>query len=708
MRQVNQDDSLLFPNDRNNVLNSVYASALAFPQQVELVQPEMVQPEGVSQPLPKTVNVNMQPTVDLRLPHDGNPLVGQNGPLHDMRDDVLTVIDRDQFGHVLLIGSSGCGKTTTSFMVAKERFCVYVECRANGTAAHPFHIDSTKLKHPRGAPQYDAIKRRLTRELLARCSLLGILHKLTDGGLTPFQWHLLSISDNRRYAEALASLRSVFDGRVDSDLVGRILRAVADQVGQKPTLIVDEVHLLVETQRTVVVNLAKPEDKVDTFGASVCAITTEFGAALASCVWIGTQVSLEQSARLASAVFKSDGQTPVYAFCSFPYVEQGRFAELAEQILGEEYVPASWLMYGRPRGLAELINTRLRSSISPGQIIANVCRRSRIGAEIRRVLAGDFGLTDLLDLWLASIQWDVNHDVDRDGERFVPQRWGGTLAFTSQFARTQSWEQPMRTGGSLVQIEQRSQLAFEHILDEPVLVDAIMSYLGSLGGETPHQQLFRHAATKCCNFQGEPSIRGQLLDVAVLCKVVSLSADTTLSTWLPLSNAAFADVRDATFSVQRIVSGKGVLNRWVRAVLEAPNDDFIPGVVARNVCVRPETAAGADGAFVAFVQGRPVFVTVACAWYSDGVKSEKWKDQVQRSSVLFNQFTKKDGSGEAAQHFERNRTELRGALDAHEHRTLRVLFELPSRKGQQPANNVEGDALVVDNRNVSKVLGEQF
>ncbi len=153
----------------------------------------------------------------------------------------------------------------------------------------------------------------------------------------------------------------------------------------------------------MVINSAKPEEKVDTFGAAVCGVTLELGALLASCVWIGTQVSLEQSARLASAVFKSDGHTPVYAFCSFPYVEQVRFAELAKQILGEEYEDASWLLYGRPRALAELITTRVGSNVPPDQVIAKVCGRSRIVDEIRRVLDSAFGVTDLLDLWLASI-----------------------------------------------------------------------------------------------------------------------------------------------------------------------------------------------------------------------------------------------------------------------------------------------------------------
>ncbi len=266
----------------------------------------------------------------------------------------------------------------------------------------------------------------------------------------------------------------------------------------------------------------------------------------------------------------------------------------------------------------------------------------------------------------------------------------------------------MTTGGSLIRGDDRPQLAFEHILDEPVLVDAIVSYLESLGGDSPFSRLLKHAVVKCCNSQPEPSIRGQLLDVVVLCKLVSLQGDTPLSNWLPLPEGTAQEARSATFNVTKIVSGKGVLNHWLKAVFAAPEEDFVPGVKARNVCLRPETAAGADGAFAAFHGDSVVIVTVACAWYSKGVTRRKWEDQAKRSSVLFNQFCSKASVSTAAKNCKERSETLRALLNANAHTNLRVLVELPRRQGEVPAENAWRGAVVVDERNVGQVLDPQL
>lgn len=41
--------------------------------------------DGARVPLPTTADVNLQPKVDFRLPHDDNPLIGSDWPLFDMR-----------------------------------------------------------------------------------------------------------------------------------------------------------------------------------------------------------------------------------------------------------------------------------------------------------------------------------------------------------------------------------------------------------------------------------------------------------------------------------------------------------------------------------------------------------------------------------------------------------------------------------------------
>ena len=681
--------------EKGSILNQLYAAALenGFPTaQIELVEPQMIKLEDVQVPLPKTVNALLQPSLDLRLPHDGNPLIGDSGPLHDMRDDVLRVIDSPAFAHVVLIGSSGCGKTTTSFMVAKERFCIYLECweqlRDGSASRLSFHMNRNKMVDE---TELGAIRRRFKREVLARCALLAILHKTRS--ITPYQWLLLSLSDSWHFNDMLKAVRKTVKTRkMDFD---HVFRAVTSQLERPPSLIVDEANLLVG-ERKVQFN---SDDKVDAFGASVKAVSS-LSSHLASCIWIGTKVRLEQSARVTSAVAKTDGRIETFAFCSFPYISAEEFSIRITSILGSDFAWAAGLLYGRARPLATLVQRRVASALQDVQsVIAEVCSSTRVVDEIQSVMnpnAG-FGDSDLLDLWAAAICYDP------DGNCFCPERYGGTLAFTDGFAF--GLNGGYKTGGRIeTGVSSRPQLAFKHIVDEPILVDGIISYFLQKGGDSPHDRLYHRAADKCVNFGGEPSIRGQLLDVAVLCKAVSSQGDARLDAWLPLAIQSFDDVRDATFNVSRIVSGKGVLQRWLDMVLTKPDDEFFPGLAARNVCVRPETMAGADGAFAAFRDGTCVIVTIACAWYSEGVPKKKWQDQADRSSRLERQFLQK----EKGQKDTSKNEAVKELLNQHNPLTLRVLFELPTRQGSPAGGHVQDGALVVDKRNVHQVLCPRF
>ncbi len=680
--------------EKGSILNQLYAAALenGFPTaQIDPVEPQMIQLQGVQVPLPMTVNTLLQPFLDLRLPHDGNPLIGARGPLHDMRDDVLRVIDSPAFAHVVLIGSSGCGKTTTSFMVAKERFCIYLECwgrlRDGSASRFSFHMNQGKMVDE---TELGAIKRRFKREVVARCTLLAILRARAN--ISPYQWLLFSLSNDEHYRLMLKAIHKVVKRySMDYDCVLHAVKTALDK--QCPSLIVDEANLLVG-ERNVVVS---DNDKVDAFGASVMAVSA-LSSHLASCIWIGTKVRLEQSARVTSAVAKTDGRIETFAFCSFPYISAEEFSIRITSILGGDFAWAAGLLYGRARPLATLVQRRVASAHQDAQsVIAQVCSSTRVVEEIQSVMGTGFGDSDLLDLWAAAICYDP------DGNCFCPERYGGTLAFTDGFASL--FPGGYKTGGSIqAGVSTRPQLAFKHIVDEPILVDGIISYFLLKGGDSPHARLYHRAADKCVNFQEEPSIRGQLLDVAVLCKAVSFQGVARLDAWLPLGDQSFVDVRDATFNVSRIVSGKGVLQRWLDMVLTKPDDEFFPGLAARNVCVRPETMAGADGAFAAFRNGKCVIVTIACAWYRDGVPKKKWQDQAGRSSRLERQFLKKEKGQEDTPKNEA----VRKLLDLHKPLTLRLLFELPKRQGSPAGGNVEDGALVVDNRNVNQVLCPRF
>lgn len=357
------------------------------------------------------------------------------------------------------------------------------------------------------------------------------------------------------------------------------------------------------------------------------------------------------------------------------------------------------------------------------QVVRLAVKGIRLVEEIKRVVDNKgFGTTDLLSLWMASICYD---DARKE-ERFCPERVGGTLTFTLGFKNF--GKQEYKTGGDVLE-GGADKLSFEHVLDEPFLVPAIVEYLGAETSRDPHVMLFEHAVKSCVNFSTEPSIRGSLLDVAVLVKTVC-SRRCALSPWLPLDDRFAKNVTEAVIDVKRIVSGKGMLRRWLEAVLQKPDEDFIPGFPARHVCVRPETRAGADGVFAAFCGETVVLVTMACAWYgSEGVPLQKWKDQAERSSMLSKQFLPKkketataskemkkgDKGVSSAKKTKTSGSEENGQIQAllGKHRQklayVRVLFELPCRTGALPADNKEGaDAIVVDHRNVKGVLGDDI
>jgi hypothetical protein len=240
----------------------------------------------------------------------------------------------------------------------------------------------------------------------------------------------------RRMLKAVRKTVKTF--KMDFD---HVFRAVQTQLEKRLSLIVDEANLLVG-ERNVAVN---HDAAVDAFGASVMAVSS-FSSQLASCIWIGTKVSLEQSARLSSAVAKTGGTIETFAFCSFPYIPAETFSQRISAILGPEYAPASGLLYGRARPLATLIQKRVSSLVaSPDarSVIESVRASTRVVDEIKSVVGRNtgFGESDLLDLWMAAICYDAG------GTCFCPERYGGL--WPSQIALLPNLKVSSRLGRSL-------------------------------------------------------------------------------------------------------------------------------------------------------------------------------------------------------------------------------------------------------------------
>lgn len=305
-----------------------------------------------------------------------------------------------------------------------------------------------------------------------------------------------------------------------------------------------------------------------------------------------------------------------------------------------------------------------------------------------------------------------------DGVERVPQSLLGTVAFVRGIAVPNECD----TGGLLELNDDgtpKNDVKLIHSLQEPLLFDAIEAILSERSGgsarKNPYLWLQKHAVQKLSTLGA--SARGEWLDVVCLLKTISVSSQKPISLqelFQPDSNAK-SHINGlnwkATFQITRIVGGKGVFNRWLNLILTNPDAEVIPGLMARYAAVRPECAAGADGAFAAFSNRGPVIVTFACAWYEDGVTLKKWKDQADTTSRLDKQFSKsKQDGGILCQRGD----EIVTLVEDHKFECLRILVELPTRKRpRKKAYTLEDDnffehALVVDERNCQKVLGIQL
>ena len=129
---------------------------------------------------------------DLRLPHS-NPLLDGEGPLYQMRDDVVRLIDKETcISFPSLIGSSGVGKTTAAFLVAQQRWSIYIEA----TSSHVLVGEGYKMRAPslRGLQaDFEDISCRCRREVLARALILAEL-KRRFPALTPYEALLFQLS----------------------------------------------------------------------------------------------------------------------------------------------------------------------------------------------------------------------------------------------------------------------------------------------------------------------------------------------------------------------------------------------------------------------------------------------------------------------------------------------------------------------------------
>ncbi len=319
----------------------------------------------------------------------------------------------------MLIGSSGCGKTSTAFLVARERFVLYLEVFSGKVGAEGYQIvnDNVFITLKNGNPSFGDVERRLNREVMLRAVLLAIVfqRELSVGRvLTPYQWHLFMMSP--KSGVLLDRLRkSQLQNGLDEIYLRWMLSSVEKLIKCKLVVVVDAAQQLVSGRQFLYQPSSTVETTpIDSFQAAVMALTS-LSTSLAACVFCGTQMSLERSLRISSAVGKLEGEIPVYVFGKFPFLDgldcKAEFSvgQSLSSCLKLDRVglsPVDWAgifarLQGRPRFTASLITMLVNMRMVQGQLeaVLDEHRVFVLDGLVKEIESSKWSQDDILRLW---------------------------------------------------------------------------------------------------------------------------------------------------------------------------------------------------------------------------------------------------------------------------------------------------------------------
>jgi hypothetical protein len=442
-------------------------------------------------------------------------------------------------------------------------------------------------------------------------------------------------------------------------------------------------------------------------------------------IYLGTQVSLETQVSRASAVLKVEGDnTTVLVVGQYPFLASGYEAKnvsstydcltvkgnlekifKANFFTEDELQRVCLLLQGRPRFVATFIYYLVAGSkqFHTTTAINKILNTRTLIEEIKRILAlqtNDVGVDHLIAIWSSYLK--IAHSSE--DECMVPLSLSGTLAFTRNIKCTIG----RKKYSNSVEIENsKSNIEFDHIIMEPLLIHSIEKYIVEKSQSTSHanSRMYEYCKQQMLS-QTNASVRGTLLDTVVLTKFICNSHLTPMDL-----KSSFPGVcktyDDYKYQLHRIVSGVCGLSRWVNLICTDPDAEILPGLRARNAAVEPETNAGADCVFAAFKNNEIVFVSFSCTWRGTGTKAvTKGKVAKQgEKSDLHNQFESASSTGQLADRKEM----ILNALDSKRRaKFLRVLIELPNRPESSPAASTteSNDCVYIINKdNVRDILG---
>lgn len=275
--------------------------------------------------LPMSLAFQYQDDPDLCMPKS-NPLLSGAKGTNQVKDQIIDTLDNNtkkrRYDILTVMGVSGCGKTSSCFLVGKERYCIYIEAPdpqtnstvyGDGLSGLVSDIRRTKaLKTKQSEMEVEsAIYIDIVAHVLALVSLF--LHHIVK---SPEDWIEAQIDGYRSYIiEIRRLLSNLYISRAECQ---EFLEFANNLIGHQIGWITDESHLFMSSYYGSY-EIPGISDANNHWTFLQFFISTFCGLPI-SHILCGTHFRLAQHMSVASAVAKLKVPVEVVCLVSFPYL----------------------------------------------------------------------------------------------------------------------------------------------------------------------------------------------------------------------------------------------------------------------------------------------------------------------------------------------------------------------------------------------------
>jgi hypothetical protein len=502
----------------------------------------------------------------------------------------------------------------------KNIFIVYLECPSQMSFRYGMGY---RLHGPTWAPgpvrgiehlmtSYRDVQINLYREIVVRLSILKALLVLHKQNFTPLHWLLFLLSSGGGQIVKITML-AVRTSVFTCHDIEKLLLEISLMADHYPVLFFDEVQLLAD--RELPVQIAGVEHYRSLFW---CVMKAVEGLTIAA-IWCGTQMEVEQTELMATAVAKNEFVRGLRVLGNFTYLEPSDVANKLNDLLNLRLVSpdvidqVAYLLQGRPRLCTEFISQVVTSkgltwdntkdpvlhvreiddeflleelsSFIEDKVIA------RLNTELRHLSrlkgASAMSVDDIGDLWCNCVLHSYrNTNVE------IPRRTN-SLAFTENVEEVRPSHDPVHD--ELIDEsspELKVGFRFHYRYGEPALLEMLLRYV------TTHRQVADNAITAFLQGAIGASALGQYLEFAVI--MAFLSRQSTIMQSLCSQNRySSSKFHGYNLNLSRVVtiSSSEHLTEWITKLLANPNDrtfSLLRGVPVASIILSPPNASGAD------------------------------------------------------------------------------------------------------------------